>query len=549
MPTYAFTIGGALKSLQVGWSISESANGRNRFTGVVLSRDGSYRPAVNDEVIFTEDGTRIFGGVIDVPSETGHPKAWSKAHLVHTIEAADFSVYANRIHLTADIPAGTTKAALQVVADALTDQGVTLDVAQVNGPALPALSYVDAPIIDVLNEIVALANGTGSTSWIWELDYNKVLRAYETGTVSAPFNIADNDGKILGDVSVTQPRASTYANYVIVRGGSGTRDVTDTFTGDGVTVTFALRYTLASTYGYVTVAGIFETLDTVGGATWLYDSATNTITRTVAPGVAVAISITYVAQFPKVVFSDGGVTAADRVMKTYDVPDVYDVDVLQALADSYVTRDMSSPKTVGYAAAYSLTGIHPGQAQTIVRTKHGLSGAHLITDVRIANQRGRKVQRTVTAVSGTRLPGTFRENFQQLFQRGGGGSGGAGSVTVVTGGTYLSSPASLGGSDTVYRIADGWTRVPNALIYVAPATMSVLIRGSVAAHQAVNVSLRLWDVTAGAAAFTGSAVAANVAPTDYTAAGSVTAGHTYFLQMLSGTAGVPVTGIAHMEST
>jgi hypothetical protein len=543
MATYVVTIGGVTKVLQEGWSIDESANGRNRFDGVVLSRDGSYRPALDDAVVITEDGVRIFGGLIDDPTELPMPGAISKTHLRHRISATDYNIYASRIRYTGTIAAGTYKAFLTVIAAALSAQGVTLDAAQATGSSLPELTYDDVPIEDVLNDGAALASGTGSTSWTWEIDYSKVLRSVESGTLAAPYSLADGDKQVVGDFTVRQPRPAAYANYIIVLGGSGTTDVTDSFTGDGSTVAFALNYQLSSGYGYVTVAGVYETLGT--GGTWTYDSTTNTITRTSAPALAAAIVLTYVAQFPKRVYADGGVSAANRVMKTYAAPQLFDKDVLQALANSYLTRDIASPKTITYLAKRGLTGLHPGQTQTIVSTKHGLSGSHLLTNVRIQSVGHRQAQRLVTVVNTGRLPAPIREQFQQTFGRSSGAASATG-VTVITGGTYLSSPAFLGGSETTRRACDTAVRVPNAIPYVAPATMSVRVRGVTVAGSAANMTPSLYDETLGTWA-SGSAVPSTQTPADFSFTTTVTSGHTYWLHVLSGTAGIPGSALGSLE--
>lgn len=54
MATHSITIGGTPVSVQVGWSIQATANGRNTLSCEILSADGSYRPALDAEVIFWE---------------------------------------------------------------------------------------------------------------------------------------------------------------------------------------------------------------------------------------------------------------------------------------------------------------------------------------------------------------------------------------------------------------------------------------------------------------------------------------------------------------
>lgn len=461
MAAYEFRVNGVLQALQPGWSIQENANGLNRFDGVMLSLDGTDRFELDDIITFTEDGTRIFGGLIDRPTESGLFNGGATARYPNPLSlrfsAVSFDVYASRIRLTADIPAGTFKAFLTVIAAALADQGVTLDPAQVNGPALPAVPYNDTPIIDVLNDAVALASGTGATSWVWEIDYNKVLRGFEAGTESAPFNIVDDDGHVQGDIVVEQARSSEYGNYITLDGGTGQQDVTEGFTGDGVTSEFFLDYRLAVLPSTVQrddgPPAVLETLTVIGGGgQWEYDPDAGdygSITRVAAPpSIGDAISITYTAQFPRRVTADGGLPAASRVMRAYTREDIFDVDVLEALVESYLARDMAAPKTVRYPAAFDLTDIHPGQTQTITSPKRNLSGTATISAVTIRNVAANFVQRFVTAVTETRLRISLRESIQQAFGSRAGASSG-GSVTVVTGG-------GVGGTGTTGKLVK-WT--------------------------------------------------------------------------------------------
>ncbi|HWK10280.1 MAG TPA: LamG-like jellyroll fold domain-containing protein, partial [Vicinamibacterales bacterium] len=476
---YNVTIAGVYRDIQPGFSISETANGRNRLDCAVLSTNGSYRAALEDEVILTEDGTRIMGGVIDRPVESGFGDTGATTAIVQRISAADFNVYPSRVRITADIAAGTMKAALQVVANALAAQGVTLDPAQVAGPALPALSYEDKPAIDVLNEITALASGSAATSYVWEVDYTKTLRAFEAGTLAAPFNVTDGDGNLQGDIVVEQPRTSAYANYILLYGGTGQRDVIDQFVANGVTATFQLGYTLAAGRGYVNVGGTVSGGVISGGVnetfpgTWTYNATTNQITRT-SPPPAGAVNLPYTAQFQRAVIADGGLPAAQRVARTYKAEDTFDKDVLQALANSYLARDMASPKTVRYTAAYAKTGLHPGQVQTITSTKRNLSGTFLITDVRIVHVGGSLVRREVTAVSTTRLPKTLRESFQQTFGGSGSTSAAAGTVTVVSSG-------GVGGSGTAGKLAKWATSATLGDSILSESGSTVTVAGTLAA--------------------------------------------------------------------
>lgn len=438
MAVYTVTRNGVSKTIQPGFSINESANGRNRMTGDIFSLTGGAgeRWVLDDAIAIAEDGVTIFAGLLDSPVEQGLGGVGASSAIRQRLSFVDYNVYPSRITVGSNVTraAETLKVRLTWIAGLLSAQGVTLDAAQVNGPTLLAVSYSsERYLIDVLNETVALASGSGATSWVWNIDYSKKLLAIEAGSSAAPFNVTDGDQNVLGDITVEQPRPSDYANYIIVLGGTGTRDVADSFTGDGATTTFALNYPLAITYGYVTMNSVAETLGT--GAVWSYNSATNSITRTSAPPAAAAITMTYVAQFPKRVIADSGGAAASRVQRTYPETGVFDIAVMQALADSYLARDSQSPKTVRYNCAFSKVGLHPGQTQTITSTKRNLSGTFLITEVQIVHVGGELVQRRVVAVSTTRLPSTLREKFQQTI---GGGSSSTVSAGASSGGNDLS---------------------------------------------------------------------------------------------------------------
>src|SRR5262245_22934027 len=109
MATYVLTIAGATKTWQErSLQISEDQNARNQCDFTVFSRAGTYRPALDDEVIITENGTRIFGGNITAVQETGHPASYSGAQILNHVECADFNALADRRWVNTVIPNGTS---------------------------------------------------------------------------------------------------------------------------------------------------------------------------------------------------------------------------------------------------------------------------------------------------------------------------------------------------------------------------------------------------------------------------------------------------------
>ena len=208
---YVLTIAGVPKAIQPGWDFSPTANGRALFRFKVKSLDGTYRPALDEEVTFSEDGTPIFGGFIVAPSEAGIGDiGWTK--IVTTVQAQDYNVLPSRRVVNETIPAGTLKDALIVLVTYLT--GVTLDPAQIDGPSLGELIWADVNLEDVLNQLSTLTGG-----YIWEITPAKELRMFPPGTVTAPFDITSANRYALGDVTV-EPQRKQYANRVIVRTAS-----------------------------------------------------------------------------------------------------------------------------------------------------------------------------------------------------------------------------------------------------------------------------------------------------------------------------------------
>jgi hypothetical protein len=147
----------------------------------------------------------VGGPVLDA---SGNPQ------IVTTITAEDHNRIADRVSATETVAAGTLLKTFltTLVTNYLSAFGVTLDASQVNGPALPDMSFDIALVTQVLQ---ALADATG---YVWRIDYDKKLRMWSPGDLAAPFDIdqADVPAKWGGDVEVETILGDTYANRVIV---------------------------------------------------------------------------------------------------------------------------------------------------------------------------------------------------------------------------------------------------------------------------------------------------------------------------------------------
>jgi hypothetical protein len=96
-PVYALTVGGISQSIRAGTLRKlETINGRNTMSFDSVSWNASWRPTMGAEVIYVENTTRLFGGLIDLPAETGLFTTHGGRPLVNKIAAVDFNAYAVR---------------------------------------------------------------------------------------------------------------------------------------------------------------------------------------------------------------------------------------------------------------------------------------------------------------------------------------------------------------------------------------------------------------------------------------------------------------------
>jgi hypothetical protein len=279
-----------------------------------------------------------------------------------------------------------------------------------------------------------LSEITGYTS---EIDYSKTWRMTSPASTAAPYDITTANRKAIGDIRV-EDSEQDYANRILVKAGTSVViEKTDTFTGDGVTDDFVLTYQSIGPLamrGYITNGGVFETLGV--GATWSYDTATNTLTRNSgAPTNLNSIIVRYDVQFPITVAVDDTAEQTARgyiVERVIEEPNIYDIATATVIGQAALDAAVGDART-----AYYTTGeagiIKPGQTQTITVAERDLSGTWTVSEVRTRNVAGNLVRRDVTAVEGT-LPRTtvYRGVLRSWL---GSGTQSSGSVAATTAST------------------------------------------------------------------------------------------------------------------
>lgn len=470
MATYILTVEGTERPLRLD-SLNYQAviNGRDVLNGTIISELGAYRPSLGEDVLLSENGTDIFGGIIDRIEETGVDNQ-PIADIASEITCVAYNVYADRRFITETFVAGTTIASIAgtIVTNYLSDYGITIDAGQVTGPSLTEdLAFDGVLLSKALDQLTTL------TGYFWKVSPGKAFRLFTTGSTAAPFNVVDGDGNNAGDIRVVKSREKYYNRVILKYGSDKIVTVTDNFTGDGVTDTFTLTYAIAGFYpnlpdgaaGYGVVDyPVGPTTESLGGLStpsgyiWKYDPSGQTIFRsTGAVANAVAFSIRYDVQFPQTVTSEdaGEITANGLSEIAVAYPDVYDKVTAQGLADEILAQSLDIKTEVEYDT-YGL-GLQPGMTQTITAADRAVNDSFLITEVQTRSQQmTQDVSRHVKAIDGTSFRGSFRDVYRAWLGDGITSSSSGPAVSTgggIPGGTdgdvQFNNNGAFGGTDVV----------------------------------------------------------------------------------------------------
>lgn len=470
MTDIAMTIGGTPQVIKKGtFDLAQVINRRDTFVCEIVSVDGSYRPPSGDEVQLTEDLAPLFGGQIDAPEERG--LVGPLTPISTRITCNDFSDYAKYRLVNDTVPAGTMKSQVEYLrANYLDDFGVTLDGAQDDGPALPELPLVDVTCDAALDLIAANASNQ-----VWAIDASKALRMWAPGAIVAPVNVTELNGVCCGDLTVIQGSRANYANRIILICGKGTHldDTTQVFTQvaaeTSYTTTYATSQDINDTWPALlivdgAVAGPVRWGVTPGS--WYWDYTTHTLVNDTGTPLSPAqtVTVTY-AISSRVMVEDTGEQAPPTYVREalVNAPDVTTLAAALLLGAAVLAQRLAIPHTVTYPTR--VTGLAPGQTQTITVPKRNVSGTHLITEIHLTDDADGTLRRIVTAVKGLIPQGTFRETFALW----------AGTIPSSTIGGVPSSTSSGAAAPTVYGLggtfSERW-QAPNTTDWI-PMTGSI----------------------------------------------------------------------------
>jgi hypothetical protein len=496
-----------IKSLQ----IEHYLNNRPVLRCRLRVKEGvGYRPDARDEVVVTDDNgsgaVRIFGGIVFSVKETD---VVDYKHSDFDLDCTGYEVFADSV-LINGIVTGTTKDMLTTIVNNLTPHGLAVDpLMTATGPALPAQGFPWFTCRQALDQIATASN------WNWKFDYFKKVRMDPgSGATGAPFQLTDTNSSI-SSLEHTKSLANYVNELFVLFGGQGQRQATDTWVGGGGNKIFVLNHPPAASPPTVTeqtstspVTYVTYPVAVVGtaGFRWLYDPALRRLevaASEAAPINTAAISSTYTAQYPGVVFKRNTAEFNSKGPWTIVVeyPDVEKFDEAEFVAQGELDRRVGVVRRLR-ATTYT-PGLEPGQSVEVTATKRDLVNADFLIDrVSISHEttlrNGSHLFRyEIEALEGNQ----YQQNWIEFFRNLQGKRVASGSASsAVSGGS--SGPvtkvayAFWGGSRQFGQLLSGWADVidfvPIRLEAPAsggtPVTVRVIRR---TANAAVNVRTRI----------------------------------------------------------
>lgn len=363
-------------------------------------------------------GTRLFDGVIDVPTEN----ALNRGVLGWDITCVDWHYLTDRRKLSAGFTGGNAGDIARFVAAQLADDGVSEGTIE-DGPAISEVAFLWVSATKILDRAAEQAGFT------WFLDGLKRLHFHSRQTVAAPFALDSQDLYQHGSLKAKN-RNPDHRTRQVIRGGKAETDPqTENFTADGVQQTFVVGFPIARE-PTITEDTITQAVGVKGfgeaGARWLWARGSAELTLAegeTVPADGVAIEVTYQGLFDIVlVATDQAETERVKNLEGFGTGVIDHVVTDPSIATQAEASERASALLVRYARpAREITfvtdqpGLDAGQLLTVNLAQHRLDTEVLITQVRAKDASGR-LEYTVAAVDGPVI-GSWARFFARLAER------------------------------------------------------------------------------------------------------------------------------------
>ena len=207
-------------------SIQWTLNERTRATIVF----NDYLPdRLAEVIVYARDGiTKLFGG----PILSRHVQGYTQRgpDLKVTCECGEYFSYADWVTVSAAYAESTLKARLTaIVTDYLSAYGITLDVAQVDGPTVAAVTWNQKRVSDALRE---LSNQSG---YFLQMSPDKVLTMAPPGDADAPYDWTDTLPTHVQEVDWRDLETVPANKVILTCGPNGLATIADEHHwGDGI---------------------------------------------------------------------------------------------------------------------------------------------------------------------------------------------------------------------------------------------------------------------------------------------------------------------------
>lgn len=241
------TIGGddKTKAIRLGSLRIENVltNRRDTASFSILNHTGdSYKPRLGAEVVITDSGTKIFGGVITGIESQGQ----TYGIVEHNIDCQDYTRLLDKKLVPDTFQNQTIDEIIAYLQTTYFPDGFTIN--NVDAPVeVKFVAFKYLPLSKCIEELAKLVN------YDWYIDYNKDLHFFAKETQAAPFSLSDSNGNYeLGSLIIRKDN-SQVRNSVIVRGGEylGSQLTIDMET-NGVDFVFPLPYRFADFGAHLT---------------------------------------------------------------------------------------------------------------------------------------------------------------------------------------------------------------------------------------------------------------------------------------------------------
>ncbi len=213
----------------------------------------TYQPMLSDEIILTDNGQRIFGGLI---TETKHENEGLLKYFSCTCK--DYTYLMDRKLVNKTYTGQTVSA---IITDLAATFMVGFTTANVQGlSVIPKIVFNDEQPSKCIQKLADLLG-----NYNWYVDYFKDIHFFSEGEGDAPFNLDDATGNyVFGSLQITR-NINQIRNSVIVRGGiKESSTLTDIKLADGQQKTFVAKPLLSNLTISKSTNGTSYTVLTIG---------------------------------------------------------------------------------------------------------------------------------------------------------------------------------------------------------------------------------------------------------------------------------------------